>query len=201
MVYAQSFLWIKLIDYPVQVKSKWIRSSFPTLLAIMYLWLKNTGFSFNQYTNNLLMFYVFMMFYTYGALTLKYDWYNAVCLTFLIVFINSYYWEFMLHFNSIIYYGLSFNQFIQALHLIPAFLLYRKLEITDKSMFRKMIIYGLIFSVLNLIELNILPNHIYIVNTLINLRGFVNNITRFICLNLLILTITRYTKLKKKRRV
>jgi len=198
LVYAQSLLWIKLLDYDIHIKNIYIRLSFSTSLGILYLWLAITGFQFNQYTNYLLRFYVFLMLYTLVILRLYHNFYNSVCLTFLLVFINSYYWEFALHFNAILFYGLSFNQFIQALHLIPAYLLYRKLEITNKPMFKKILLYGLIISVLNLIELNFIPNYIYIFKYWLHLRGIINNLTRFICMNTLLYTILNYTKLIKK---
>lgn len=198
LIYAQSLLWIKLLDYDYDIKNIFIKTSFSTSLGILYLWLSITGFCFSQYTNNLLKFYVFLMLYTYLFLRLHHSFYNSVCLTFLIVFINSYYWEFILHFNAIIFYGLSFNQLIQALHIIPALLLYKKLEITNKLMFKKMLLYGLIISCLNLLELNFIPNYIYVLKQYFHLRGLFNNLTRFICLNILIYTLLNYTILIKK---
>lgn len=198
LIYAQSLLWIKLIDYDVEIKNVYIRLSFSTSLGILYLCLAITNFSFSQYTNYLLRFYVFLSLYTYIILRMYYSFYNSICLMFLLVFINSYYWEFMLHFNAILFYGLSLNQFIQALHLISAFLLYRKLEITNRKEFKKILYYGLIISELNLLELNFFPNYIYVFKHWIHLRSIINNLTRFMCINILLYAIIKYTKLIKK---
>ncbi|MBA7490192.1 hypothetical protein ES702_00727 [subsurface metagenome] len=198
LIYAQSLLWIKLLDYDYDIKNNLIKISFTTSLGLLYIWLSISNFSFNQYTNNLLMFYVFLMLYAYVILRVNYNFYNSVCLTFLLVFINSYYWEFMLHFNVIVFYGLNFNQFIQALHLIPAYLLYRKLEITNKPMFKKILLYGMIISGLNLLELNFIPNGFVIFGKWFHLRSRINNLTRFICINTLLYALIKYTKLIKK---
>jgi hypothetical protein len=83
----------------------------------------------------------------------KYSLKDAVALGFLIVFINSYYWEFMLHFNVIIFHGVNFNQVIQAFHLIPAYYLIKRIEFYDTKDVKKKIIYGLMISGINVVLL------------------------------------------------
>ena len=196
LVYAQSFLWLYLIDKDYEVNNYFIRVLFPTSLGIIYLMLDMSGFSFSQYPNHLLRFYVLLMLYTYTILSIKHSFYDTVCLTFLLVFINSYYWEFMRHFNVILFYGLSFNQLIQAFHLIPVYLLYVNLEIKDRSKFFKLIVLGLVISNLSLLVYNFVdPFWFYMIP--INSNLF-NNITRFLCLNILIYAINKYTNITKK---
>ena len=108
LVYAQSFLWLYLLDKDYEVNSYFIQVLFPISLGIIYLMLDMSGFSFSQYPNHLLRFYVLLMLYAYILLRMKHSFYDTVCFTFLLVFINSYYWEFMRHFNAILFYGLSF---------------------------------------------------------------------------------------------
>jgi len=196
LVYAQSFLWIYLLDKDYEVNSYFMEILFPVSLGIIYLMLDMSGFFFSQYTNRLLRFYVLLMLYAYTFLRIKHSFYDTVCFTFLLVFINSYYWEFMRHFNAILFYGLSFNQLIQAFHLIPVYLLYVKLEIEDRSMFFKLIVLGLVISNLGLLVYNFVdPFWFYMIPIDSNLF---NNITRFLCLNILLYTINKYTKVTKK---
>lgn len=196
LVYAQSLIWIYLLDKNIRINSIFIESLFVPSLAITYCLIDMTQFSFNQYPYYLLCFYIVLMFYSYVVLRFKYGFYDTVCLVFLIVFINSYYWEFISHFNAIIFYGLSFNQFIQAFHLIPAYLLYKKMWIENRKGFFKIISLGLIISNLNLLAYNFI-NRFWFYWIPINQQLF-NNITRFICLNILLYAIINYTVIIKK---
>lgn len=197
LVYAQSFLWLYLLDKDYELNNYFIRVLFPVSLGIIYLMLDMSGFSFSQYPNHLLKFYVILMLISYLILSHKYSFKDTVCLTFLVVFINSYYWESMLHFNAILIYGLSFNQFIQMFHLIPSYFLIKRLEFNNIKKVKKILIYGLIFSLLNLLSLNFLPLYIFGIGRGIY-RTYINNFTRFICLILLLTIIIRHTKIKKE---
>lgn len=197
IVYAQSFIWLYLLDKKIEINNRYIRLSFPISLGLFYLILDITGFEFSQYTNELLKVYTILMLYSYFILRNKYGFKNTVSLNFLVVFINSYYWEFMLHLNVIMFYGLSFNQFIQALHLIPVFFLYRMVEIKDNRRTLKLICYGLVISTLNLLFLNLLPLNLFGFIIMIN-RGLINNITRFLCLSILLIISIKQIKIKKE---
>lgn len=196
LVYAQSFIWIYLLNKDVEIRSRYIQLLFPFSLFITYVLIKESGFYFSQYYNHLLSFYVLLMFNAYFILKIKYNVYDSICLSFLIVFINSYYWEFMFHFNAIIFYGLSFNQVIQSFHLIPTYLLYKKLEIRNRPMFFKFIALGLIISNLNLLAHNFI-NSFYFYGIPFNQQLY-NNCTRFICLNLLLWVMNKYVIVIKK---
>lgn len=211
LIYAQSFLWLYLLDLDFEIESPFKRKIVYSILILLYIILYITKFSFSQYTNILLRFYVFLLIYSIFTISfsnrpfkpemecaIHYSFKDSVCLGFLLVFINSYYWESMLHLNAIIFHGLSFNQLIQLFHLIPAYLLYRKLEVKNIKLFRKYLIYGLIISVLNLLSLNFLPNYIFIFNRNVFLRRIINYITRFICMNIILYVFLSYTKIIKK---
>lgn len=137
------------------------------------------------------------MIFAYAILSHKYSFKDTVCLTFLVVFINSYYWESMLHFNAMLFYGISFNQFIQMFHLIPSYFLIKRLEFNDIIKVKKMLLYGLVFSLLNLLSLNFLPVYIFGIDRGIY-RAYINNFTRFICLVILLKILIRHTKIIKK---
>ena len=211
LVYAQSFLWLYLLDKDFEIENHFHKMLFYDSFVFLYLLLVITGFSFSQYTNVLLKFYVLLLLYSIVIIrfsnapftptmecTIHYSFKDSICLGFLLVFINSYYWEFMLHFNAIILGGLSFNQIVQMFHLIPAYLLYDKLEIHDRKSFYKILIIGLIVSVLNLLCLNFLPNYIIVFNKSIFLRRIINYVTRFICMNILLHAVLSYSRVIKK---
>ena len=197
MVYVQPFIWLYFLDKVIDIKGRYIKLLYPVALSSLYMILGITGFGFSQYSNELLMFYVLLMMYSYYVLSRNYNFKDTVCLSFLLVFINSYYWEFMLHLNAIMFYGLSFNQLIQGFHLIPVYFLYRKIEIKDTRRVKKLILYGLVISTLNLLSINLLPFSIF-GSLQYNTRGLVNNITRISCLTILLIIFITKIEIKKK---
>jgi len=196
IVYVQPFIWLYFLDKDMDIKNRYIRLYYPVALGILYLILSITGFGFSQYNNELLMFYVLLLLYSHYILRHNYNYKDSICLSFLLVFINSYYWEFMLHLNAIMFYGLSFNQIIQGFHLIPAYFLYRMIEIKDIKKVKKLFIYGLIISTLNLLALNLFP---FTLNDIIFYpdRNLINNITRISCLTILLIIFITQIEIKK----
>lgn len=197
LVYLQSFLWLYLLDYDYEIEDHFINVLFPVFLGIIYLMFYITGFQFSPYTNALLKYYTTLLLISYAILRYKYGSKDSVCLAFLIVFINSYYWESVLHFNAIIFYGLNFNQIVQMFHVIPAYFLVKKLEFYDKSKAVRFFVYGIIVSNLSLISLNVFPSEINLNGFIIN-RTFVNNVTRSLCLFLLLSILMFCSQLRKK---
>ncbi len=151
LVYFQSFIWLILLKYvddfdpPVYFKSVLWASSFYLSYAVL-----KYNISFNQYTSNLLSLYILMVLVCFSAFYHRFGFKDAVALSFLLVFINSYYWESMFHFNAIVFYGLSFNQIIQMFHLLPAYFLVKELEFYNARRVIKLILYGVIVSGLHL---------------------------------------------------
>ena len=195
LVYAQSFLWLYLLNRDFEIKSIIIKVLFPVCLVFIYFILHETGFEFNQYTNNLLKYYIVLILFSYNILRFSYPFKNAVCLSFLLVFINSFYWESMLHLNAIIFNGLSFNQFVQSFHLITAYYLYKMFNFHWKAF--RIFIYGIIISNLNLLHHNFLPRATRINNYVIN-RPMINDLTRILCLICLLFIFVNYVDDKKE---
>jgi len=196
IVYAQPFIWLYILDKRIDINNRYIKSFYPIALCILYLILVITGFGFNQYENKLLKFYVLLIMYSHYVLSYNYSFKDSVCLSFLLVFINSYYWESMLHLNAIMFYGLSLNQFIQGFHLIPIYFLYRMIEIKDTKRVKKLILYGLIISTLNLFSIQVIPLRLF--NFIIYYgRNLFNNITRISCLTILLIIFITQIKIKK----
>jgi len=197
IVYAQSFFWLYLLNKNYRIDDNIFKKGVLFLLVLTYFVLIYTGFSFSQYSNDLLMFYNVLLICSYVFLTNKYNYFDALCLSFLIVFINSYYWEFMLHLNVLIFYGLNLNQFIQAIHLVPAYLLYKKLEFDDIKKVQKLLLIGLMISTLNLMSIFIVPINIFGIKRSI-IRVIVNKITRVLCLSILLLILNNHVENIKK---
>lgn len=197
IVYAQPFIWLYFLDKDIDIKNCYIRLLYPIALGSLYLILRITGFEFSQYNNMLLRFYVLLVICSHYVLRFNYNYKDSVCLSFLLVFINSYYWEFMLHLNAIMFYGLSFNQLIQGFHLIPVYFLYRMIEIKDTRRVKKLILYGLIVSTLNLLSIQVLPLRVF--NLIIYIeRNLINDITRVSCLTILLIIFSKQIEIKKK---
>ena len=198
IVYAIPFIWLYILNKKVEINNYYIKLLYPASFGIIYLMLVITGFGFNQYTNELLKFYTLLMLYAQYVLRHEYNFKDAVCLSFLLVFINSYYWESMLHLNFIMFNGLSLNQVIQGFHLVPAYFLYRMIEIKDINRFKKLILYGLVISTLNVLSINFLSLSLFGFLQY-NTRDLVNNITRISCLTILLIIFITQIKIKRRR--
>jgi hypothetical protein len=101
------------------------------------------------YTKGLLFLYILMV---WGSVTVlmkihHFSFRKAIANSFLIVYLNSWYWESFMHIWAIQENGLNMNQLFQALHLIPAiyFIIRYKFDIEKASM---QLFKGFIFSAL-----------------------------------------------------
>jgi len=79
--------------------------------------------SIGFYTAELLILYAWMVLASTRILIKEhyFSFRKAIATSFLIVYLNSFYWESFLHIWTIMENGFNRNQFFQALHLIPAF--------------------------------------------------------------------------------
>jgi hypothetical protein len=125
LVYAQPALWLWLWD-----KKHRIPPMSLLLLGIVgAAGVALSGLSYGFYTNTLLIFYILSVVavaYHYRDKTNL----QPICLGFLLVFVNSFYWEFPIHVADF----LEFDSFgvvaIQALHLWPLPFLLKKAGFT-----------------------------------------------------------------------
>jgi len=127
LIIAQPFLWIWIIedDRWEFLNNRWGTSKFlfdvVTGQLLLSIWLLKIDIGF--YTNELLILYIGMVWISTDVLIKKHDlsFRKAIATSFLIVYLNSFYWESFLHIWVILESGFNRNQFFQALHLIPAF--------------------------------------------------------------------------------
>jgi hypothetical protein len=159
LVYLQSFFWLFILvrdRLGFFIYEKEIHTFFIYVGMCSYAYVLVNGTSFSQYTSELLGLYILMVMVCYGFFSTKYPVKDAIALSFLIVFINSYYWESMHHLNAIVFYGLSSNQITQAFHLIPAYFVVRIINFYNKRKVIKWLIVGMMFSGLHLSSLYII---------------------------------------------
>ena len=143
------------------------------------------------YTSQLINLYILFVLLSVYLFDLKRSFKEALCLGFLTVYLNSYYWESMLHFASYMHGYIGLNEFLQFWRLIPFVYFYFYYEYEDKSIFRYVII-GLIFS-----SLLVLLRAFLIFFKMGYLNAYINNLNRFICLLILVYVVN---KLKKKEK-
>jgi hypothetical protein len=151
LVYVQSFIWLIILFSDIVIENEKDDKSIAFIIysLMVYVFVLQYQLSFSQYPTRILQLYILMVIVTFGLLSSEYRFKEALCLSFLIVFINSYYWEMMLHINAIIFNGLNFNQIVQAFHLIPAYFLYKRITFKHPKRVLKMLLYGLFVSALN----------------------------------------------------
>ena len=113
-VYLQPIIWMYLYDKPVPIKPSWVQA---TGIGVI-IWLLISGWSNGNYTNTLLIAYTTMVIYVIHHYRLR-PVFQPICLAFLIVFVNSFYWEFPLHLSSLFGGGDINLVLLQALHFAP----------------------------------------------------------------------------------
>lgn len=112
-VYFQPLLWMMLYNQKPRVDPRLVYPTGFLTIGILLL----SGWSYGNYTNELLVSYVAMVMYVSWVFRWMGD-FRGVCVAFLIVFLNSFYWEFPIHVADL----LEFDSFgvvaIQSMHLI-----------------------------------------------------------------------------------
>ena len=148
------FMWLheSKIRVPDVVKYYFYLIGFQFILLIA-----TTGFEIGFYTSSLLIQYAFL---TMGA-TVFYNQRNpikeAVCLGFLTVFLNSFYWEIPLHLAEIFSGAPHIGMLVQLWRLLPAVWFLKNYTFDNRS--KKTLAKGLLFSLaLNVVVyLNMTP--------------------------------------------
>ena len=125
LLIAQPFLWIWIIEDERGLKiiddvnaPYWFSVLVFVWSVLILIFDVNIGF----YTSELLILYALMVFVSTWVLVLNHSFIfrKAIATSFLIVYLNSWYWESFLHIWAILENGFNLNQFFQALHLLPA---------------------------------------------------------------------------------
>lgn len=125
LVIFQPFIWIWIIEDEKSFKilndvnmELWFSVLVFCWSILIFIYDLGIGF----YTTELLILYAWMVWVTVQVLIkkFKFTFRNAIANSFLIVYLNSWYWESFLHIWVIMEKGFNMNQLVQALHLLPA---------------------------------------------------------------------------------
>jgi len=118
--------------------------SFIVFLRVLF-----TGFSIEFFTTPILLQYIVFVVASVNIFNNKFEFKKALCLGFLVVFLNSFYWEVFYHvyeFQLWIPISLGWEWWYlripQWLRIVPAFFITRNFKITD----RRSLMVGLIIS-------------------------------------------------------
>ena len=144
LIFGQPLFWMWLYDRDVDLSA--YRDSFYVFsCAFCVVTLIRSVFDnhvFQFYTAWLLFLYGFMVIFVTWALEEKFCFRQSLCLGFLLVYFNSYVWEFVLHFASYRVYGITSNDILQMQHLIVLPWLLKKYKLPP-HFDRKIILNGL----------------------------------------------------------
>ncbi len=160
-----------------------------------------TGFAFQFYTNVLILQYVLLVLYAYRVLSKKERVLTAICLSFLLVFFNSYLWESVLHFAEYTVNPMMIFNFRELIHLVVLPFLYSHYTVDKKPVLAKLRILLFINFLFSLLTLEVYPNidsyrfYIPIFRHLVNLTHYINR-----CISLVML-LDMFTKNLKVREV
>ena len=143
LILGQALFWMWLYDSPYNFPDKWkysfIQGSAGFLIISVIM-----KFEIGYYTNHLIILYVLMtllsVYIYYQRKPLK----EAVCLGFLTVYLNSYYWELPLHLAEILSGTLHVGMIVQLWHLIPIPFLFKHFKFQPNT--RATLSIGLAFS-------------------------------------------------------
>ena len=138
-VVVQPFLWIWILeDDRFEFLSKdngkhwaWFTYGFVAFIAFIGTY----NFSIGFYSTELLAVYSFLVWWGILVLKKNFNWHfrEALATSFLLVYLNSWYWESFLHIWAIQENGITRNQIFQLLHLIPGVYFLIRYEF-DKNM-------------------------------------------------------------------
>lgn len=159
-MYLYEVTSLRLIDITSEIKSiDWIVVDFlyygfivaSCFFAMLIYWI---GFKFEFYTTDLIIQYIFLVLYAFSRLKNNTSLFKALSLSFLIVFLNSYLWEIVLHVAEYNINIMKLFNFRELIHLIviPFILSHYQIELKEELVYRiKMLLFiNFLFSIINI---------------------------------------------------
>ena len=138
-IYGQLLLWLNLYHSRFHLSYK-MELGFYLVSLVAFLRVLFTGFNVGFFTNTILLQYIVFVVVSVNIFNIKFEFKKALCLGFLTVFLNSFYWEFFYHvyeFQIWIPYSLGWEWWYlripQLLRIVPAFFIVRNFKITDRG--------------------------------------------------------------------
>jgi len=173
--------------------------SLPFFTMLVFMWILSVGStqaSIGFYSTELLSLYSGLVLT--GTITcirdFKYSFKDALSLGFLIAYLNSFYWEGLLHVWAIQENGLNANQLFQMLHLIPAIYFIKRWEFDVKHSIDCLMVGWALSGLLTFLRMSwgwILPPAI-LSSLSFPLNAFVMMINRIVCFYFLFNAIVRW---------
>ena len=102
LVLGQPLFWMWLYDTDVVRIRERFRWSFYVVSALVFRLIYEYRVSVGFYTNSLLLQYTVFTVFSVYVFNQRYNIKQALCLGFLTVFLNSYYWELPLHLAEVL---------------------------------------------------------------------------------------------------
>ena len=125
LVIIQPVFWMILYESETYLKDRWIEvfhaASMLTISIVMY-----TDFTVGYYTTWILIQYIILVNLSVYLYNQRMPLKEALCLGFLTVFLNSFYWEMPLHFMDLLSGGLYTGMLVQFVRLVPAWFIAKK---------------------------------------------------------------------------
>ena len=149
LIYGQPFIWMFLFKIE---KSKLdnlfnkLEMPFYIIGIVFNMVIAYFSISFEFYTPELIITY--SIFAMIATLSFSYflNFRKALCMGFLITFINSYYWEFTIHIIAFFNFGINRNFFMQGWRLISIPFILKTWEFNDRRKAVKLLLKGLLIS-------------------------------------------------------
>lgn len=161
-----------------------IRSTFYQLSSAALIYVYFNEVSMGYYNTFIIMQYIVLTVIAFYLYDKRYSIKDSICLAFLTVWLNSYYWEIPLHLNEVLSNGFHVGMLVQLTRLIP--LIYFIPNYTIGASGKRLLLVGLGYSTITMITrlLHILPWRI-------GMYLYVPN--RLVCLIILVKTIIEAT--------
>jgi len=188
-LWFQLLLWMYLYNSKIHfdriLEPIYYLAGFTTLFLV---YVNQTAIYF--FSTKILMQYIALILLATQIYNSRFEFKQAVCLAFLTVFLNSFYWEFFYHvyeFQIWLPYSLGwewwYNRIPQWLRLVPAFWFTHNFNITDTKALRVGLVISFIFTYMRFVW---------------RVQSWIHPIHRVICLLLLVYTIISSTPKREK---
>lgn len=191
------------LDYGILTSDVILEVFFYGVSIIFIICVIITGFTFQFYSNVLILQYVALVLYAYNVLVVKERVLTAICLSFLLVFFNSYLWESVLHFAEYTVNPMKIFNFRELIHLVVLPFLYAHYTVDKKPVLTKLRILIFINFLFSLLTIEVYPNidsyrfYIPFFRHLVNLTHYIN---RCISLVMLLDMFVKHTKVRLERK-
>lgn len=163
LVYGQVFFWLWLYD------QDWLNTKIPEHIVDLFMFACPIGFALfvawnrfgiSQYTPTILIQYCFLYVLGWIFYKVKFSWVQALSLMGLTVFLNSYYWESILHIQEIkLVGGFTPNMILQLVHLLPTWFFMTRFSFEKNRALNDLMVGFLISAIIGFITIRYLATN------------------------------------------